>query len=71
MGEVHSLSLSILTSLEEDEVATGVAAAACALTIGRLMTPKIMSQNEEVSFTKNLLDYLALYFSGGEGGRAN
>jgi hypothetical protein len=66
MEEVHKTSLDILELLEEDDVELKLGLVAIALTFGRVASPKVLTQEEEVKFLENILEYIGLYFVEGE-----
>lgn len=69
MEEVHELSLDFLQMLESEGVKTGVGAVSAALSLGRLMSPKVLEPDEEIQFLQAIMEFAGMYF--GDGGRPN
>lgn len=65
MGDAHNLSVSLLENLEEDDCDVGTGAIVCALSIGRLLSPKKLSMEEEIAFIQATLEFAATYFTSG------
>lgn len=65
MGEVHGTSLDLLKLLEDDGVTIGLAVAALALSIGRLLSSRVLDEPAEVKFTQDLLEWASMYFVPG------
>lgn len=57
MGEVYDLSLVLIEFLEEEEYRRDVAAAACALTLARLVCPTVLEEDQEVKLTQDLITF--------------
>lgn len=66
MEEVHNISVDLLTMMEEDKITMALGVAALALSIGRLCSDKVLSIDEEIKFSQDLMEYLGMYFHEGE-----
>ena len=66
MEEAHNLSLLLLETLEGEECEIGLGAIVMALTMGRLLSPKRLSVDEEIAFIQAMLELSATYFTTGE-----
>lgn len=67
MQDVHDTSMAIVEGIVLSKVNPHVAAASLALTMGRMASPKILSPTEEIAFVRGLMEYIVLWFGGGEG----
>ena len=65
MQEIHELSLDILTFLEEEGCNISQGVAVCGMSIGRLLSNKAMSADEEMAFIQAVVEFGATYFTGG------
>jgi hypothetical protein len=65
MDEIHELSLDLIHFLEEDDIEVGEAALAFALSLGRVLSPSAMDQDEQIAFTKSCLEWAQCYFVQG------
>lgn len=63
--EVHSLSMDLLSFMEENNVLVGVGAVAAMLTVGRLLEPD-MSVDEEVRFIQDAMQWAGMRVVDGE-----
>ena len=63
---VHELSLGVLDYLGDASVEEGIAA--LALSIGRVMSPKQLSQLEEKEFVQGILEWAGSYIGTIDGG---
>lgn len=66
LTEVHNTSVGLLTYLEEQETPVGLSAVALLMSIGRLLSPTPMSDEQEIAFIKDALDWGGAYFAEGE-----
>lgn len=69
MEEVHELSVDYLSMLEEDGVKMGLGAVAAALSLGRLVCPRMLEPQEEMAFIQAIMEFAGMYFA--EGGKVN
>jgi hypothetical protein len=69
MEEVHSASCDLLQLLEEEEITHGLGIMALIMTLGRLVSPKVLSNEEETAFLQTMTEFVGLYFA--EEGEAN
>jgi hypothetical protein len=65
---VHETSLTLLSKLRAEKVPYGYAMLGVALTLGRLQAGRKLSQEEEVEFITNVMEWCGAYFFEG---RAN
>lgn len=65
MGEVSVVSGDLLNFLAGQKIETGVAAAATALSLVRIMGPMDMDEDAEIHFIENLMQWISLYFHEG------
>ena len=65
LGEVHNVSVGLLTTLEANSIQVGIAAAALGLSMGRLIAPTRMEEAEEVTYLEALFDWVGAYFVEG------
>lgn len=61
--EVHELSVELMHFLEESHAEVGTGIFALAMTLGRLVAPRILQEDEELEFIQNLMEYSGLYFT--------
>lgn len=66
MGEVHDISLDLLRSLEDAEVDLTTAAAALAMSLGRVLSPRVLEQEDEERFMQNMFEWASMYFTDGK-----
>jgi hypothetical protein len=55
----------MLKRLEAAQVDGGTGAVALVLSAGRVLSPEILTDNEEINFIKAAMDWLGMYFSDG------
>lgn len=65
MAEIHDISVSVIEKLEEDEIDIGEGAVALAMSFGRIVSPAVMTPEEEIAFIHAMLDFGSLYFVQG------
>lgn len=65
LNDAHQLSLEVLEGLEEAECDVGMGAIVMALSLGRLLSPKPLNQEEEVAFLNSVIEFAATYFTSG------
>ena len=63
MEEVHGLSLDLLRSFEEGGVPINLGVVSLAMSLGRLMAPKPMTQEETARFIQGILEFGGMYFA--------
>lgn len=63
--EAHAVSVGLLRYLESLEVNEETALAGLAMSVGRIVSPKILSAPEEADFLKSLYEWASLYFMPG------
>lgn len=63
--KAHQLSLTIIKTIEEEEM--GASVVALSLTLGRLLNPEPLSPDEEREFVTNLIDWAGSYVATKEG----
>lgn len=67
-NRVHDLSIQLLTLLRDDSVPVIYGMAACGLTMGRLSRPTdVLSPEEEIQFTQDIVEWAGAYWSRLEG----
>ena len=66
LSDAHELSLTMMELLESEDIPVEMAQVAAAMTFGRVVSPRVMSEKEEVAFLEGLLGYVMLYFVEGE-----
>ena len=66
LQEVHNVSVDLLSLMEEDRITMAMGIAALALSIGRLASEKELSQEQEVKFCQDLMEWLGMYFHEGK-----
>lgn len=65
IAEVQDTSLDLMRVMEEDGVTIGVAVASMSLAIGRLMSPDVLSEEKEIKFVQDILEWASMYFVPG------
>ena len=63
-GEAHNLSIDILKRFQGQSIDGGTGAVALVLSAGRILSPEVLSDDEEIDFVQAAMDWLGLYFSG-------
>lgn len=63
--EIHELSLRVLQSLEDAQVEVPKAVLGLALSMGRVMSPDILSDADEVKFLQAIIEWGSTYFAPG------
>jgi ABC-type molybdate transport system permease subunit len=66
MQEAHNLSIDFLQYLESEDCVVGMGAVVAALTLGRLLSPKSLSMDEELAFVQAMVEFGATFFVSGE-----
>lgn len=61
--EVHNVSVGILQALEANHVPLNVGVAGAALTMGRLLSPVPMDEDEEMNLVNDLMEWIGVYFA--------
>lgn len=64
-GEAHNLSIDMLKKLQANQVDGGTGAVALVLSAGRVLSPELMEDDEEIQFIQAAMDWLGTYFAGG------
>lgn len=65
MEDIHETSLDIMDALEESGVDIPLGLVALALTLGRVISPKLLSAEEEMSWLESVMEFAQLYFVNG------
>jgi hypothetical protein len=65
MDQVHNVSLHIIDHLEAQHVDVPLGCAGLALTLGRAMSGRTLTVEEELTFTEACLEWAGLYFVDG------
>lgn len=66
LQEVESHSLDLLEFLGHKNLSIGQAIAATGYALGLLMAQRTPSQNESAAFCKDLVEWVGMYWTGGE-----
>jgi hypothetical protein len=66
-GEAHNLSIGVLKDFQAKSVNGGTGAVALVLSAGRILSPEVLSDDDEISFVQAAMDWLGMYFA--EGGK--
>ena len=66
-NEVHEVSVELLKMLQMSGSSVSVGASALALSLGRCLTPNPMSDDEEIKFVQDALEWTGMYL-GSDGG---
>jgi hypothetical protein len=66
LEDIHDISLDVLQLLEDEEVEVAEAAVALALSLGRIIAPKTLEQDEQIKFTQDLMEWAGCYFAEGQ-----
>jgi hypothetical protein len=64
-GEAHNLSIGYLKELQAKSIDGGTGAVALVLTAGRILSPEVLSDDEELNFIQAAMDWLGMYFVDG------
>lgn len=69
MGEVHEVSVDLLSSMQESGIEFPVMLAAVVMSAGRLLAPRELQPSEEIQWIKDMFAFGSAYFT--TGGRIN
>jgi hypothetical protein len=64
-GQAHNLSIGMLKELQAAGIDGGTAAVAVVLTAGRILSPEILEEDQEVTYIQAAMDWLGTYFASG------
>jgi hypothetical protein len=65
MDQVHKVSMDLIDGLEAHNVEVPLGCAGLALTLGRAMSGRTLTVDEELAFTEACLEWAGLYFVDG------
>lgn len=65
MLDIHNLSLSVLSQLEDAEVEVPLGTVALALSFGRVASPVMLTGPQEIAWLEALMSFTTSYFHGG------
>jgi hypothetical protein len=65
MEEVHDMSVDLLEFFQQTDTNVGVGILALIMTVGRLMSPTVMEEDEEANFIQAVMEYCGMCFAGG------
>lgn len=62
--QAHGISVHLMMALEDKypDAGTDLLVAGLALTLGRLTSPMVLAEDEEVPFVKSCTEWISLYF---------
>jgi hypothetical protein len=60
--EIHEESVRLLNDMGENDISPVVGAAGMMLSLGRMVSPEVMSPEDQVRFLEDLNNYLVAYF---------
>lgn len=63
--KVHEKSVDVLTMMEDSRTEVSIGIVALALSLGRLLSPEILKDEEEVKFIQALIEFGGTYFAEG------
>jgi hypothetical protein len=63
--EVHNASVGILKRLEQANTPVSVGTTALILSVGRILSPEPMSDEEEAQFVQMAMEWMGIYFTEG------
>lgn len=63
--EAHNISVGLLQFLEANDIQVGTALVGMAMTMGRLLSPKPLSDEDEVAFINGMLEWSGAFFTQG------
>lgn len=64
--EAHSASVGLLDFLEAHNTKVSLAVVAMVLSVGRLLAPEDVSDEDEVKFVQSMLDFMGAYYAKGQ-----
>lgn len=67
LNTTRELSSVILDALASVDVTQGDSICACALTLGRLLAPHKLDQEDEIKVVQDVVDWIGLYWASREG----
>lgn len=62
-GEVHNLSVELLKQVYNSDGATAMSA--LLLTAARVLSPEVLTDDQEIAFLTASAEWMGLYFAGG------
>jgi hypothetical protein len=65
MEEISDISLDLLQILQEDGILQAEAALSFALSLGRVISPRPLTQDEQTDFTRACMEWAQMYFHEG------
>lgn len=65
MDEISDISLDLIQLLDEEDIGVGQAALAFAISLGRVLSPRNLSVDEQIKFTQDCMDWAQCYFAEG------
>lgn len=64
-GEAHNLSVAVLTKFRDQSVDGGTGAVALVLSAGRILSPEVLSDDDEINFVTAAMNWMGVYFAEG------
>lgn len=64
-GEAHNLSIDVLKEFQGRDIDGGTGAVALVLSAGRILSPEVLSDDEEINFVQAAMEWMGLYFADG------